>query len=103
MTVGTVTRTVFSSTKARHRYRTVIFIPAPAGSAPVVGEMELLYLADKLCRRGEVVMPEDTLRALESRFSDNHAALESARGRMIAARVILDTLQSQYGISFTDL
>ena len=77
--------------------------PAQGGHAPVVSEMELLYLADKLCRRGNVVMPEDTLRALESRFSDNHAAMESARGRMSAARAILDTLQSQYSISFADL
>ena len=65
-----------------------------------VGELELLYLADKLCRRGEIVKLEDTLRNLSSKFSSDREAFACAKLRIENAQGILSLLQDRHGIGF---
>ena len=79
---------------------------APGAARPtasLLGEAELLYLADKLCRRGKLVSLEDAMNAMEMRFRDNPEALGAARERINMAQEILYALKSQYDISFNDL
>ena len=71
--------------------------------AQVIGEAQLLYLSDKLFRRGKLVMPEETLRELESRFSEDPSALASAKKRINTAQAILTALSAQCGIEWKDL
>ena len=65
-----------------------------------VGELELLYLADKLCRRGEIVKLEDTLRNMSSKFSSDAEAFECTKLRIENAQKILNLLQNRYGIGY---
>jgi len=74
-------------------------------SVPVtcVTERELLYLADKLCRRGKIVKLDDTMRDLASKFSSDPEALTQARVRIDNAKAIMDLLEKEYGIMETDI
>ena len=67
-------------------------------SGSSVGEAELLFLADKLYRRGNIVPLKSTMRDLELRFARDAEALGSARRRINTAQAILDTLHARYGI-----
>ena len=62
-----------------------------------IREAELLFLSDKLCRRGEIIALEDTLAELEERFSENPNALKAAKERIETAKAIFDTLKTKYG------
>ena len=75
-------------------------LPSPSAD---IGEPELLYLADKLCRYGKYMKIEDTIHELGSRFSQNPEALAGGKRRMRTAQVILDTLGARYGIGYEDL
>ena len=68
-----------------------------------IGESELLYLADKLCRRGNLVRLDETLREIEARFASDSDALISAKTRIENAMVILELLKRQYGIGYSDI
>jgi putative nucleotidyltransferase with HDIG domain len=61
----------------------------PGGIANSIGEMELLYLADKLCRRGRIVALEDTMREISSRFPPDSEAHAHAISRISIAQEIL--------------
>jgi len=74
-------------------------LPSPAAD---IGEPELLYVADKLCRNGKYVKLEDTIRELGSRFPQNPEALAGAKRRMGTAQAIFDTLGARYGIGYKD-
>ena len=65
---------------------------------PAIGEAELLFLADKLSRRGKITSLEDTMRGIESRFACDPEALASAKERINTAQAIMDTLKARYGI-----
>ena len=68
------------------------------GGAPGdVGEGELLYLADKLCRRGKLVSLEDTEREIASKYPAGSEAYSNAMKRISDAREICDTLKERYG------
>ena len=73
------------------------------GDITDVGEKELLYLSDKLCRRGGSISLEDTMRELESRFAGDLEALRSARGRIKTAQAIFDKLMARYNIGYDDI
>ena len=73
------------------------------GGAADAGEKELLFLSDKLCRRGGFARLEDTTRDLESRFAGDSAALGNAAERMKTAQAILDTLNARYSIGYDDI
>ena len=62
-----------------------------------VKERELLYLADKLCRRERVVAIDETIDKLSSKFAENPKARESATERMLTASIILNMIKEQYG------
>jgi hypothetical protein len=62
-------------------------LPEDAEGLPL--ETILVYLADKLYRRGEIVPVEETLKAVKTRFADNPEALTRAKKRMVPARSIL--------------
>ena len=68
-----------------------------------ITESELLYLADKLCRRGKLVRLEDSMKDLSLRFSSDHEAFETAERRMGAAQTILEILTGRYGISIDNI
>jgi len=74
-------------------------------SAPVtcVSEMQILYLADKLCRRGKIVSLDETMRALEAKFSSDSEALTQVGVRIDNAKAILNILKNEYGIMETDI
>ncbi|MDR0862855.1 MAG: NTP transferase domain-containing protein [Oscillospiraceae bacterium] len=71
----------------------------PDGDA--VGEAELLYLADKLSRSGEIVAPQATLDALIARFGADSEAASSARVRMARAEAIIGLIKKRYGFEIT--
>jgi len=68
-----------------------------------VGEIEILYLADKMCRHGRVVSIDKTKQDMESKFSSDPKALAAAYARLSNAQTILDLLQNQYGICTVNL
>ena len=72
------------------------------GPVPDIGERELLYLADKLCRSGRYVKIDDTIRELEQKYSKKTRALTGAKKRMQTAMAVLETLSSRYGIKYED-
>ena len=63
-------------------------------------EAELLFLADKLCRRGKIVRLEDTLLELETRFADDPIALSAAKRRIQTAKKIMDELKIRHYIKY---
>ena len=64
-----------------------------------IREAELLYLADKLCRRGKIVPIEDTVSEMEIRYATDPVALTAAKRRLTTAQMIVDTLKTRYDIS----
>ena len=68
-----------------------------------ISETELLFLADKLCRRGKYAALSDTMRDIESRFSQDPGALEGARRRISTAQAIFNNLIASYDISYKKL
>ncbi|MCL2057398.1 MAG: NTP transferase domain-containing protein [Oscillospiraceae bacterium] len=64
----------------------------PSGPAHDIGELELLYLADKLCSSGKIVTLEERLREMEARLSANPEALAAAKKRLFHAQTIMDVL-----------
>ena len=66
-------------------------------------ETILVYLADKLYRRGEIIPVEETLKDVKMRFSGNPEALARAKKRMDRARSILSMLHETYGISYAEI
>ena len=73
------------------------------GFAGIVGEAELLFLADKICRRGKLTSLEDTLQEIESRFAKDPVALEAAKRRINTAQMIMSALKARYGIEYPKL
>jgi len=69
-----------------------------------ITERELLYLADKLCRRGKLVRLEDTLQKILLQIpADDTEAVERVKRRIGKAQEILDILGSRYGIGYKDI
>ncbi|MCL2227790.1 MAG: NTP transferase domain-containing protein [Oscillospiraceae bacterium] len=73
------------------------------GPVTAIGERELLYLADKLSRRGKTVNIEDTRRELSAKFSTNTEALTCLNMRLNNAKAILALLQSNFGFGYEDI
>lgn len=63
-----------------------------AGAISAVGETELLYLADKLCRRGSVVALEATMREISSKHPPGSEARARAESRILDAMRIYDII-----------
>ena len=74
-----------------------------SGFAGDIREAELLFLADKICRRGKFTTLEDTILEFESRYEKDPAALEAAKTRVKTAQAILDTLKTRYDIGYDEL
>jgi len=73
----------------------------PDGPITEITERELLYLADKLCRRGKLVRLEDTLQKILSQIpEDDTEAIARVRRRIGKAREILSLLESNSGIGY---
>ena len=70
-------------------------LPCFAGD---IGEAELLFLADKICRRNKLATLEDTERELEQRYAKDPTALDAAKERIKIAQSIMDALKEQYNI-----
>ncbi|MCL2402278.1 MAG: NTP transferase domain-containing protein, partial [Oscillospiraceae bacterium] len=69
-----------------------------------ITERELLYLADKLCRRGKLVRLEDTLQKILSQIpTDDIEAIHRVKRRIGKAQEILDALETQHGIGYKDI
>lgn len=75
-------------------------LPVPALDT---GETELLYLADKLSRHGDNVTLDETIRELESKFSQDQEAFANAERRIKTAMMIMDSLASRYDIGYKDI
>jgi hypothetical protein len=60
----------------------------PGGVPQDIGETELLYLADKLCRHGQIVALEDTMREMSSKFPPGSEAHARAVTRISNAQEI---------------
>jgi len=58
----------------------------------IISELELLYLADKLCRRDKYVPLEETALELEAKYSSDAEALASAKRRIDHALIIRNRL-----------
>ncbi|MDR0839119.1 MAG: NTP transferase domain-containing protein [Oscillospiraceae bacterium] len=69
---------------------------APPEDAP--RELELLFVADKLCRRGRLAPPEETLAALRVKFRDDGPARAAAEVRMAACEALLEKYARVYGV-----
>ena len=75
----------------------------PDKPAEGIDEAQLVYLADKLCRRGTLVKLEDTLREMTQKFSDNPASLAHIKRRIGGAQAIMDMLRTRHGIDYDDI
>ncbi len=75
----------------------------PDGYEPDVSALSLLYLADKLSRGGQLLLPSDTLDSVKKRFRGNKQAIDNAAGRLDRAQAILDMLRDRYGIQASDI
>ena len=73
------------------------------GFSGAFGEAELLFLADKICRRGRFVTLEDAILEYESKYANEPAALDAAKRRLKTAQAIFDALKAQYGIGYDEL
>jgi len=63
-----------------------------------IGESEILYLADKLCRGDKPVNLDETMELLRRKFSEDPNALKQAHKRMENAKKIYTLLKTKYGI-----
>jgi len=59
-----------------------------------VGERELLYLADKLCRAGQIVTIEERERELAETYPQGSEALRAAMARMAVARAVQEAISA---------
>lgn len=75
----------------------------PDDYSPKPDALALLYLADKLERRGRTVPIDQTVLELQTRYADDPAALAQASKRMAHAQMILDMLREQYSIGYDDI
>ena len=73
------------------------------GPCNKINEALLLYLADKLCRRGQLVPLDKTLREMGKKFPTESEAYRHAEIRMSNAKAIASLLQHQYRISYEDI
>jgi len=73
------------------------------GFEGVIGEAELLFLADKLCRRGKLTTLEDTMAENEARYAKVPAALDAVKKRIKTAQEIFDALKTRYGIGYEEM
>ena len=73
------------------------------GPVTGIGERELLYLADKLCRRGRITRLDDTARALTEKFASDPGARAAAMPRIERAAEILDLLARRYGAGYDEI
>ena len=71
----------------------------PDGVPDDIAEGELLFLADKLCRRGRIVSIDDRVNELSSAYPPDSEAFINALSRMASARAILVALTAKFGIS----
>jgi putative nucleotidyltransferase with HDIG domain len=62
-----------------------------------IDETALVYLADKLCRKDEIVPLEATFAYMERRFGGDSAAFGGARARLLRAEEIARALKERYG------
>lgn len=67
-----------------------------------INERELLYLADKLCRRGRIVRLEETSTELAAKYLPGSDPYIKAMARMASARTILNIMNIKYSISGRD-
>ena len=63
-----------------------------------IGEKELLFLADKLCRKGRIVDLEDTEQGISRMYAPDSEAYVNAMSRMAAAREIREILRDKYKV-----
>lgn len=75
----------------------------PEGLCDSTLETVILFLADKLHRRGNLCSVQKTLEGHRLRFKDDPDALFRAQKRMDCAQSILDMLENRYEISFSDI
>lgn len=75
----------------------------PEGLHDSTMETVILFLADKLHRRGDLCSLQKTLDNLQLRFKDDPEALFRAQKRMDCAQSILDMLENRYEITFSDI
>jgi CTP:molybdopterin cytidylyltransferase MocA len=61
-------------------------------------EGDILYLADKLSRRGETLAPGETLRRLREKYGEDSDAYRAALPRMERAEKLLRILRERYGL-----
>lgn len=66
-------------------------------------EEELLYVFDKLLRRGELVPPSLTLQKLRERFAGDADALNAATARMEACEMLLNKYKNEYNINLMNV
>ena len=66
-------------------------------------EAELLYVFDKLLRRGELVPPDVTLKKLSERFAEDADALRAATARMEACEALLNKYKNEYDINLMNV
>lgn len=64
------------------------------GVSDVIGEKELLFLADKMCRGEKIVALEEREREISGKYPHDSEAYASAMSRMATARKIRDMLKS---------
>jgi len=68
-----------------------------------IGEGQLVYLADKLCRRGALVKLEDTLREMTQKFIGDPVSLAHIERRIGGAQAIMGMLKTRHGIGYDDI
>ena len=74
--------------------------PPPEGAS---SEAEILYIFDKILRRGEVLNPAETLKRLQKRFADDPDALCAATVRMEACSKLLKKYEKRYSVSLMNV
>jgi hypothetical protein len=62
-------------------------------------EAEILFLADKLSRRGKIVSPEDTMAAMRGRLKGDAEALAAMERRMSACSMLLNKYKKAFDIA----
>ena len=77
--------------------------PEDARAAAAVDESAILFLADKLCRRGQIIPLENTLEAMRRKFAGDPAAMSAATGRVEYAIKIMERICARFGIEAADI